>query len=162
MTLAFRSVDAAFADAVQTWPYEALVETMERGLIGDWMPILDELRRQPWGVVARKVQRWASGATEEPAAAFFSLAIERVRQRAGAAERAELARRVREAIDQSGATAAELALHVGTSASRLSTYANGRVVPSAAMLLRIERAGAWRSASPEVTSRNLVTQAETR
>ena len=55
MSLAFRSVDAAFADAVQTWPYEALVETMERGLIGDWMPILDELRTAPWGVVARKV-----------------------------------------------------------------------------------------------------------
>ena len=67
------------------------------------------------------VQRWASGATEEPAAAFLSLAIERVRQRAEAAERAEVARRVHKAIEQSGATAAEFALHVGTSASRLST-----------------------------------------
>ena len=145
MTLAFRSVDAAFADAVQTWPYEALVETMERGLIGDWMPILDELRTAPWGVVARKVQRWASGATEEPAAAFFSLAIDRVRQRAEAAERAEVVRRVRGAIERSGVTAAEFALLVGTSASRMSTYANGRVMPSAAMLLRIERTGEHRS-----------------
>lgn len=144
MTLAFRSVDAAFADAVQTWPYEALVETMERGLIGDWMPILDELRTAPWGLVARKVQRWASGATEEPAAAFFSLAIHRVRQRAEAAERAEVVRRVRGAIEQSGVTAAELALLVGTSASRMSTCANGRVMPSAAMLLRIERTGEHR------------------
>ena len=142
MTLAFRNVDAAFADAVQTWPYEALVETMERGLIGDWTPILDELRREPWGAVARKVQRWASGANEEPAAAFFSLAIERLRQRAKSAERAEVARRVRHSIEQSGVTAAEFALLVGTSASRMSTYANGRVMPSAGMLLRIERAGA--------------------
>ena len=144
MSLAFRSVDAAFADAVQTWPYEALVETMERGLIGDWMPILDELRTAPWGVVARQVQRWASGATEEPAAAFFSLAIDRVRQRAEAAERAEVVRRVRGAIERSGVTAAEFALLVGTSASRMSTYANGRVMPSAAMLLRIERTGEHR------------------
>jgi hypothetical protein len=144
MTLAFRSVDAAFADAVQTWPYEALVETMERGLIGDWTPILDELRTAPWGIVARKVQRWASGATEEPAAAFFSLAIDRVRQRAEAAERAEVVRRVRGAIEQSGVTAGEFALLVGTSASRMSTYANGRVMPSAAMLLRIERTGEHR------------------
>jgi DNA-binding transcriptional regulator YiaG len=144
MTLAFRSVDAAFADAVQTWPYEALVETMERGLIGDWMPILDELRTAPWGLVARKVQRWASRATEEPAAAFFSLAIDRVRQRAEAAERAEVVRRIRGAIERSGVTAAEFALLVGTSASRMSTYANGRVMPSAAMLLRIERTGKHR------------------
>ena len=81
MTLTFRNVDAALTDAVQTWPYEALVESMERGLIGDWTPILDELRREPWGTVARKVQRWASMASEEPATAFFSLAIEHLRQR---------------------------------------------------------------------------------
>ncbi len=122
MTLAFRSVDAAFADAVQTWPYEALVETIERGLIGDWTPIPDELRTEPWGVVAGKVQRWA-------------------------VERAEVARRVRAAIGQSGVTAAEFALLVGTSASGMSTYANGRVMPSAAsaaLLLRIERTGKHR------------------
>jgi len=64
--------------------------------------------------------------------------IARVRELAEAQERAEVARRVRLAIDQSGLTAAEFASHIGTSASRLSTYANGRVIPSAALLLRIE------------------------
>ena len=117
---------------VQTWPYEALVETMERGLIGDWPPILDELRREPWGTVARKVQRWASLAAEEPAASIFNLAIEHLRQRMEEAERAEVVRRVRDYIEQSGVTAAEFALLVGTSASRRSTYANGRVMPSVA------------------------------
>ena len=105
---------------VQTWPYEALGETMERGLIGDWNPILDELRREPWGTVARKVARWASLASEE-------------------AERAEVVRRVRDSIEQSGVPAAEFALLVGTSASRMSTFANGRVMSSVAMYLRIER-----------------------
>ena len=154
MTLTFRNVDAALTDAVQTWPYEALVESMERGLIGDWTPILDELRREPWGTVARKVQRWASMASEEPATAFFSLAIEHLRQRTEEAERAEVVRRVRDSIEQSGVTAAQFALLVGTSASRMSTYANGRVTPSAAMFLRIERAGTQQPINPEAASRN--------
>jgi transcriptional regulator with XRE-family HTH domain len=46
---------------------------------------------------------------------------------------------VRHAIESSGLTAADFAASIGTSASRLSTYANGKVIPSAAMLLRIER-----------------------
>ena len=41
----------------------------------------------------------------------------------------------------SGLTSARCAEMVGTSAPRLSTYASGKVRPSAAMLLRIERVG---------------------
>lgn len=50
-----------------------------------------------------------------------------------------MAQRVRDAVTASGMSAAAFAAEVGTSASRLSTYATGRVTPSAAMLLRIER-----------------------
>lgn len=39
-------------------------------------------------------------------------------------------------------TNVRFAEHIGTSASRLSTYLSGKVTPSAALLLRIERAGA--------------------
>ena len=134
----FRNVDAALTDPVQTWPFEALVEIMERGLIADWRPILHELRREPWGVVARKVERWVAMSPEEPAAALFALAVGRVRQRAEDDERLEVARRVRVAVRESGLTAAEFAVRIGTSASRLSTYTRGHVIPSAAMLLRIE------------------------
>ena len=42
------------------------------------------------------------------------------------------------------AGSAEFAAGVGTSASRLSTYATGKVTPSAAMLLRIEAHGEGR------------------
>lgn len=139
MTVSFRNVDASPRDPVRTWPYEGLVEVMERGLIGDWRPILAELRRDPWGAVARKVERWAAQSPEEPASPFFSLVIARARQDAQEQERAEVARRVREAVDRSGLTGSEFALHIGTSASRLSTYAHGHVMPSASMLLRIER-----------------------
>jgi transcriptional regulator with XRE-family HTH domain len=65
--------------------------------------------------------------------------VDRAREDAQQVERTEVAERVRAAILASGRTAAEFAAEVGTSASRLSTYASGRVMPSAAMLLRVER-----------------------
>lgn len=139
MTMAFRNVDASPEDPVRTWPYEGLIEVVERGLIGDWKPILAEIRRDPWGVVARRVERWAAQSPQEPAAPFFALVVSRARQDTHEQERADVARRVREAIDRSGLTASDFALQVGTSASRLSTYASGRVMPSASMLLRMER-----------------------
>lgn len=69
----------------------------------------------------------------------FGLAVKRARSNADAADLAAVAARVRDAIAASGLTASAFAAEVGTSASRLSTYASGRVTSSAAMLLRIER-----------------------
>lgn len=136
--MTFRNVEGSASDDVREWPFEGLAEVLERGLIGDWRPVLDELRQRPWGDVARRVERWIELSSDEPAAAFFRLAIDRVRHRAQERERALVAGRVRRAIEASGLTAAEFATQVGTSASRLSTYARGQVMPSAAMLLRIE------------------------
>ena len=139
-SVAFRNVVATPSDPVDTWPFEALVETLERGLVPDWQPVLADIRRHPWGRVARRVGRWAAMLEGDPAARLFTLAIERARQRREADERDEVAHEIRDAIAGSGMTAAEFAASVGTSASRLSTYATGRVVPSATMLVRIRRA----------------------
>ena len=138
--VAFRNVVATPHDPVDTWPFEALVETLERGLVPDWQPVLAEIRHRPWGTVARRVGRWARMSEGDPAARLFTLAIEHARRRTEDDERHEVAREIRDAIATSGMTAAEFASSIGTSASRLSTYATGRVVPSATMLLRIRRA----------------------
>lgn len=135
--MTFRNVVAAPSDPVDTWPFEALAETLERGLVPDWQPVLAEIRRQPWGTVARRVGRWAQMSAGDPAARLFTLAIEHARRRREDDERHEVAQEVRQAIAASGMTAAEFASSIGTSASRLSTYATGRVVPSATMLVRI-------------------------
>jgi len=137
--IAFRNVEASADEPVDTWPYEALVETLERGLVQDWRPVFAEIRDRPWGTVARRTQRWARITQDRAAAALFAAAIDRARDRVEAQERDEVARRVREAIELSGLTSADFAASIGTSASRLSTYATGKVMPSAAMLLRIER-----------------------
>lgn len=140
MTVEFRNVDASPTDDVRTWPYEALVIAIDEGLVADWQPIFAEVRRSPWGRVARRVERYLSYREPDGAGTLFALAIEHARLDAARAERAEVATRVRDAVARSGLTNQEFARLVGTSASRLSTYLNGKVTPSAALLLRMERA----------------------
>ena len=141
MPLQFRNVDASPSDPVVTWPYEALVTAIERGLVPDWQPIFAELTREPWGPVARKIERYLSYAPSSGTTTLFRLAIERARKKAEEDERAAVAQSVRSAIASSGLTAAQFAERIGTSASRLSTYARGSVTPSAHMLLRMMTAG---------------------
>ncbi len=142
MPVDFRNVVASPSDDVRTWPYEALVTVIDRGLVSDWRPIFAALRRSPWGRVARRIERYLSYREPDGVGTLFALAIDRARADADRADRAEVAARLRGAVARSGLTNAEFAERVGTSASRLSTYLNGKVTPSAAMLLRIERAAA--------------------
>lgn len=140
MAVQFRNVEGSPSDPVTSWPYEGLVAVLEDGLVADWQPVITEIRRAPWGDVARAVEHFCTYCDDRPLATLFSLIVVRARERTEAAEKAAVAGRVREAIARSGLTAADFALRVGTSASRLSTYAAGRVMPSAAMLVRIESA----------------------
>ena len=139
--LLFRNVDAKPSDDVRTWPYEALVTAIDRGLVPDWQPVFAEIRRSPWGTVARRVERYLG---YDGTSTLFALAIRRARTETERADRAEAAARVRAALASAGTTQGQFASSVGTSASRLSTYLNGKVTPSAAMLIRIERTAASR------------------
>ena len=140
MPVEFRNVDASPNDDVRTWPYEAIVTVIDRGLVSDWQPVFAEVRRSPWGRVARLIEHYLTYRDRDGVSALFGLTIDRARADSDDAERTEVAHRVREAVERSGLTNREFALLVGTSPSRLSTYLNGRVTPSAAMLVRIERA----------------------
>jgi len=146
MAVSFRNVDASPTDDVCTWPYEALVTVIDRGLVPDWQPLFAEIRRSPWGPVARRVERYLSYRDPDGVGTLFALAIDRARSRIDDADRAEVAARVRAAVERSGLSNARFAERVGTSASRLSTYLSGKVTPSAAMLLRMERAATTKPA----------------
>ena len=140
--LRFRNVDADPSDDVTTWPYEALATAIERGLVPDWQPIFTDIRRSPWGHVARRVEEIVANTERDGVSTLFVLAVERARRDMECAERDEVATRVRNALASSRLTQADAARLVGTSASRMSTYASGKVTPSASMLLRIERVAA--------------------
>ncbi len=135
----FRNVDGSPEDDVTTWPYEAIVTTLERGLVSDWQPLFVEIRRSPWGKVARSIERLLSYESIQGVGPLFTRAIANARDAAERRDREEVAQRVRAAVADSGMIAGRFADLVGTSASRLSTYMSGKVTPSAAMLVRIER-----------------------
>jgi hypothetical protein len=134
----FLRVTGSPDDPVSTWPYEGMVSVIERGNILDWRPLIRHLREDPWGPVSKKLERYLAYAEEEDVVAFFRLVILSAREKAEAKEREEVSRRVRQAKGKSGLTSTEFAARIGTSASRFSTYLNGLVMPSAALLFRME------------------------
>ncbi len=59
------------------------------------------------------------------------------RKEAEAKERRSVAAEVDRLVRESGLSRSGFAFQIGTSASRLSTYATGKVTPSAALMLRL-------------------------
>ncbi len=138
----FRNVDAETSDDIGTWPSEALAAVIDRGLVPDWRPVFAEIRRSPWGPVARRVEHCLGWREPDGASTLFRLAIQHARDETDRADRDAVAARVRAAVERAGTSKAEFAASVGTSPSRLSTYLSGKVTPSAALLARIERTAA--------------------
>ena len=96
-----------------------------------------EVRRQPWGRTARQIEEVLSHTRPYGTAPLLEGAVERARADTQQAERSAIAAEVRALIQRSGKTQAEFAVSIGTSPSRLSTYATGRVVPSATLMVRM-------------------------
>ncbi len=68
--------------------------------------------------------------------------IARARSEAEAGERETVAAEVARLIEMSGLSRAEFASGIGTSSSRLSTYATGKVTPSATLMVRMRAVAA--------------------
>lgn len=141
MALAFRNLTVQPSDPVDTWPTEAVQAALERGDLEHWRRLAAEIRRRPWGRTARQVEEVLSHSRPYGVAQLMENQIARARAAAEAEERAEVAGEIRRALAESGLSRAEFASRVGTSPSRLSTYVNGKVTPSATMLVRIRRVG---------------------
>lgn len=138
--LTFRNVDVRPEDPVAAWPLEAIQTALERGSLSHWRRLAEEVRAQPWGPVARRVEEALAHSRPYGVAAAMERVISRARQAAEAAERQAVAAEIDALVRESGLPRAEFASRVGTSASRLSTYVSGKVTPSAALLLRMRRA----------------------
>lgn len=137
--LGFRNVDASPADPVSGWPLEAIQTALERGGLTHWRRLAAPIRSDPWGPVARRVEEALSYSRPYGVAEAFERAISRSRAAAEAAEREDVAAEIGRLVAASGLSRAEFASRLGTSTSRLSTYVNGKVTPSAALLIRMRR-----------------------
>ena len=139
MTLAFRNVNARVEDPVETWPQEAVLAALERGSLSHWRRIARALGEDPWGPVARAVEEILTYSRPYGVAELMETALADARATADERDRQEAAARVRSAVDRTGMTVTEFASRIGTSRSRMSTYLSGKVSPSAALLVRMER-----------------------
>lgn len=135
--LRFRNIDATPDDPVETWPFEGIVTALERGTLPDWARITRAIDADPWGPVARQVESALSMDLPYGVAELFTEIVATARANAINSERQDVAREIQDLLDQSGLTRAAFAERIGTSPSRLSTYLSGKVVPSAALMVRM-------------------------
>lgn len=140
--LVFRNVDASPEDPVSEWPLEAIQTALERGGLSHWRRLAEAVRAQPWGPVARQIEEVLTYSRPYGVAELMERVIADARDDTAANERAAVATEVARLIERSGLSRAEFAATVGTSTSRLSTYATGKVTPSAALMLRMSRLAA--------------------
>lgn len=141
-SLAFRNVDASPDDPVSTWPIEAVQAALERGSLSDWRRLAKEIRAEPWGPVARRVESVLTYSRPYGVDRAMEGTIARARSEAEAGERETVAAEVARLIEMSGLSRAEFASGIGTSSSRLSTYATGKVTPSATLMVRMRAVAA--------------------
>lgn len=133
-----RNINFSYGEPVGDWPFEAILTALERGGLSHWRRIAAEIDRDPWGPVSRKVEEALSVARPYGISELMEGLIASARSSAERAEKDEVARQIRTFIAASGLSRADFAVRIGTSVSRLSTYAAGRVSPSAALFLRMQ------------------------
>ena len=134
-----RNIDAEPTAPVETWPTEGVIAALERGGLGDWARLISAVQADPWGPVARRLEDALAVTRPYGVDVLMGMALQRAREAESISERREVAERVAAHLRVSGLSRKEFAEALGTSASRLSTYLSGKVVPSAALLVRMER-----------------------
>ncbi|MBM7518013.1 helix-turn-helix domain-containing protein [Nocardioides nitrophenolicus] len=124
------------------WLLLGAIETIAPGGELDahgWRQALGRVADNPWCHDADHALdaalRTADARTRQAAEEFRQAC----RQRESERERAAVATEVRRIVAMSGLSQRAFAGRIGTSASRLSSYVHGHVVPSATMMLRIKR-----------------------
>ncbi len=136
-SLKFRNITASVDDPVEAWPFEGILAAVERGTLPDWRRLAAAIRDDPFGPVAQQVLVAVRLSRPYGTTELFEEIVKGARRELAAAERELVAARVRELVKQSGLPRSEFAQLVGTSRPRLATYISGRVVPSAALMVRM-------------------------
>jgi DNA-binding transcriptional regulator YiaG len=137
--LKFRNIDASPDDPVETWPFEGILASVERGSLPDWRRLATAIQADPWGPVAHQVLEAVRLSHPYGTTELLEGVVARAHKLATESERADVASEVQALVIRSGMSRQEFAERIGTSRSRLSTYMSGRVVPSAALMVRMRR-----------------------
>jgi DNA-binding transcriptional regulator YiaG len=133
---------------VETWPFEGILTAIERGTLPDWRRLAVAIRADPWGPVAQQVLEAIRLSRPYGTAELLERVVADARKLAADSEREEVASEVRDLVTRSGLSKHDFAERIGTSRSRLSTYMSGKVVPSAALMVRMRRVSLARLRAP--------------
>ena len=135
---------------VPTTPADVRRLVEDGGIVG-WRDALAVAAANPWGPEVSGLAELAQAAGLPEVRALVEWTAELYRERHEEAERLEVAQEIRRLVAISGCSQRQFARYVGTSPSRLSTYVNGLVTPSAAMMVRINRSAAALAQGESVT-----------
>lgn len=113
---------------------------IRNGTVEQWRAALAPVAAHPWDPRGEELAALAEDAGLPVVAASLRACQSAYQLLREDDERRAVADEIRHRVQLSGQTQKAFAAYVGTSPSRLSTYVSGKVTPSAAMLLRIQRA----------------------
>lgn len=134
-----------------------LTQVLDTGTLPQWRTHLGMIAASPWGAYAEHVVALARQSDRPLVLAATVSSVEQCREWCRDQERDQVAREIRHLVAVSGTSQREFSSLVGTSPSRLSTYVRGTVTPSAAMLLRIQRASRALQQQSDPPSRSSIT-----
>ncbi len=117
---------------------EEIAECDGSGING-WRGQVAHVAANPWNPYVADVTALAVAADRPVFAAVLSKARKIYVERFERRERELVGKEIRRLVAVSGLTQRDFARRMGTSASRVSTYVNGLVTPSASMMIRIQR-----------------------
>ncbi len=113
---------------------------IRHGDVRRWRAVLAPVAAHPWSPYGEQLAALADAAGLPVVAQSLRECCEVYQLRRQDQEKVAVSREVCRLIALSGVSQREFAHYIGTSPSRLSTYAGGKVIPSAALLLRMRRA----------------------
>lgn len=118
---------------------EQVARTWDHGGMPAWRAQVAIIAANPWAPYGSELQELALAADRSAPVHALDEAVKVYRERFERRERELVAREIRMLVAESGLSQRDFAALAGTSASRLSTYVNGLVTPSATMMVRIRR-----------------------
>lgn len=130
--LKFRNIDATPDDPVEDWGVEGVLAAIERGGLVHVRKVMAAVRADPFGEVAADLLS-AAAVTDNPVGRLMGAMTEQLR----GGKEAQVAYDIRRAVAMSGTSLRRFAAQHDISPARLSNYANGKVMPSAATYLRL-------------------------
>jgi DNA-binding transcriptional regulator YiaG len=148
-TLRFRNLNVTPDAPVEQWGVECILAAIDRGSLRHWRRIAEAVCADPWGPTAADLEQALELAEDIGVAATLRRVLAHSRHDVDVRAREEVSRRLQALVRNSGLTAAQFARRLGTSASRMSTYLTGKVVPSAALLVRAENVARLANVSTE-------------